>query len=836
MPARKTPPPDKLSAYRAKRSADRTPEPFGAGKSPGGQLFVVQQHAARRVHYDFRMEMNGVLVSWAVPKGPSPNPADKRLAVHTEDHPVEYGHFEGVIPEGNYGAGAVIVWDQGKWIPLEDPEEGMKKGKLLFELRGYKLRGKWTLVKTKQDWLFIKERDGQATEHGTESFPADSVFSGRTVEQLRDGTDLARPIVQQLTEIGAPKAPVRPSSAKVMLAETGKGPFSKPGWLFELKYDGYRLIAGKEDGEAVLLSRAGNDLTATFPDVAKAVQRLPFEDLVVDGEVVVHDDRGLPSFQRLQKRGRLSRGIEIQRAAAELPATLYLFDLLGFSGHDLRSLPLETRKSLLKSVLPSAGLLRYSEHIEEQGEAMFEQVQRMRLEGIVAKKADSPYRPGRSPDWRKIRADRTDDFVVVGFTDRKRSRTGFGALHLAQFVGDELVYTGRVGTGFTAGQLDEAREQLDGILRDEPACAGALPSGPGHHWVEPLLVCEVRFRELTEEGMLRHPAFLRWRDDKEPEECCLQEEHPEILDPPPVVDSPTDQPVVPFTNLDKVFWPEEQYTKGDLIEYYSAVADWLLPYLRDRPVVMTRYPDGIEGKSFFQKDAPKFAPEWIRRLRLWSEGSERELDYFVAEDPESLLYIINLGSIPLHIWSSRVDTLEQPDWCILDLDPKEAPFGDVITIARAVRKLCEEIELPCFVKTSGSSGLHVLIPLGRCCTYEQSRTLGQLLGRVIVTQLPDIATVARVPSQREGKVYIDYVQNGHGRLLVSPFCVRPLPGAPVSTPLKWSEVNARLDIGAHTIKTVPDRMKRMKVDPLAEVLDLEPDLNAALSLLGGRFE
>jgi len=836
MPARKNPPPDRLNAYRAKRSADRTPEPFAAGESFGGQLFVVQQHAARRIHYDFRIEMNGVLVSWAVPKGPSPNPSDKRLAVHTEDHPVEYGHFEGVIPEGNYGAGAVIVWDQGRWIPLEDPDEGMKKGKLLFELRGYKLRGKWTLVRTKQDWLFIKERDSYVSDQGTESFPADSVFSGRTVEQLRDGTDLAQPIVQRLTAIGAPKGEVRPSNCKVMLAEARRGPFSKPGWLFELKYDGYRLVAGKEGGEAVLRSRAGNDLTATFPDVARAIQRLPFDDFAVDGEVVVHDDRGLPSFQRLQKRGRLSRRIEIQRAAAELPATLYLFDVLGFSGHDLRSLPLETRKSLLKHMLPSTGLLRYSDHIEQEGQEMFEQVQQMRLEGIVAKKADSPYRPGRSPDWLKIRADRTDDFVVAGFTDRKGSSSGFGALHVAQFRGNELVYTGRVGTGFTAEELDDVRRQLDGILRDEPACTGAIPSGQGHHWVEPVLVCEIRFRELTEDGLLRHPAFLRWRDDKEPEECRLEEELPETQEPHPVIDSPANQRLVTFTNLDKVFWPEEQYTKADLIDYYSAVAEWLLPYLVDRPVVMTRYPDGIEGKSFFQKDAPRFAPDWIRRLRLWSEGSERELDYFVAEDSESLLYIINLGTIPLHIWSSRVGSLEQPDWCILDLDPKEAPFGHVVTIARAVRKLCDEIELPCFVKTSGSSGLHVLIPLGRRCTYEQSRTLGQLLGRVIVTQLPDIATIARLPSKREGKVYIDYVQNGHGRLLVSPFSVRPLPGAPVSTPLKWSEVNAKLSIGKHTIKTVPARLKRMKADPMADVLPLDPDLNTALSLLAERFK
>ncbi|UCD25067.1 MAG: DNA ligase, partial [Gemmatimonadota bacterium] len=381
MPARKKPPQDKLSAYRAKRSADRTPEPFTSGASPRGQMFVVQQHAARRTHYDFRLEMDGVLVSWAVPKGPSPNPVDKRLAVHTEDHPVEYGDFEGVIPAGNYGAGAVILWDQGIWIPLEDPTEGMEKGKLLFELRGYKLRGKWTLVKTKQDWLFIKERDAYVSAESTESYPADSVFSGLTVEQLRDGISNGEQVAAHLAASGAPRSSVTPSSAKVMLAESSRTSFSKPDWLFELKYDGYRLIAGRENGEAVLRSRAGNDLTATFPDITKAVNRLPYDDFVLDGEVVVHDDLGLPSFQRLQKRGRLSRRLEIQRAAAELPATLYAFDLLGFSGYDVRTLPLVTRKELLRAILPTVGTIRYSEHITEQGEAMFDQVQQMRLEG-----------------------------------------------------------------------------------------------------------------------------------------------------------------------------------------------------------------------------------------------------------------------------------------------------------------------------------------------------------------------------------------------------------------------------------------------------------------------
>ena len=800
---------------------------------------MIQKHAARRVHYDLRLEMNGVLVSWAVPKGPSPNPADKRLAVKVEEHPVEYADFEGTIPEGNYGAGAVIVWDRGIWIPMGDPDEGIAKGKLLFELRGYKLRGRWTLVKTKQgpnDWLFIKEKDASASEEGAESLPDDSIFSGLTVEELKSGADRTEEISRKLQSLRARKQRVKASEIKVMLAETREKPFSKPGWLFEIKYDGYRLVAARQNGEAVLLSRAGNDLTATFPEVEHAVSALPFEHVVMDGEVAVHDESGFPSFQRLQKRGLLNRLAEIKRAAVELPATLYVFDLLAFGEYDLRLLPLETRKSLLKEILPSAGPLRFSDHIEERGQEMFEEITKLRLEGTVAKKADSPYRGGRTSEWLKIRAERTDDFLVVGFTEPKGSRVGFGALHIGQFVDGELLYEGRVGTGFSADELEEIRGELEALRQDQPACAGPIPTGEGHCWVKPELVCEIRFKELTEEGLLRQPVFVRFRDDKRAEECVRQGTAQLIEEPVRVTDTSSEERKVPFTNLDKVFWPEEGYTKGDLIEYYRCVSKWLLPYLRDRPLVMTRFPDGIEGKSFFQKDAPGFAPEWIRTERLWSEGSEREIGYFIGEDEESLLYVANLASIPLHIWSSRVKTLELPDWCIIDLDPTEAPFKHVVTVARAIRSVCEDVELPSFVKTSGSKGLHILVPLGRQCTYEQSRSLGQLLAHIIELEMPDIATTARSLTKREGKVYLDYVQNGHGRLLVAPFSVRPLPGAPVSTPLKWSEVTARLDIQRYTIRTVPKRFQKMKEDPLAQVIELKPDLGRALELLLGRFQ
>ncbi|MCH7876205.1 MAG: DNA ligase D [Gemmatimonadetes bacterium] len=826
---------DLLSPYRAKRSAGVTPEPTGAVAPSEGHLFVMHKHAATRLHWDLRLQMEGVLRSWAVPKGPSANPKDKRLAVHVEDHPLEYGDFEGIIPEGNYGAGAVIMWDRGEWVALEDPVEGMKRGKLLFELRGYKLRGRWTLVKIKKaerEWLLIKETDMQVNEDG-DAFPQGSVVSGLTVEELKAGSRKAEGIRERLEELGATPHPVRAEEVEFMLAEARATPFSRGGWIYELKYDGYRILAVSERGSARLLTRNGHDISASFPEVARVVRALPYGRLVLDGEVVVHDRSGLPSFQRLQKRARLRRTIDIKRATIDLPATLYVFDLLGLGDHDLRDLPLLERKAILREILPAAGALKYSDHVEEQGEAFYDQLRDMHLEGMVAKRADAPYRGGRSSNWVKVRADLTDDFVVVGYSAPKGTRGGFGALHLAALEDDELVYVGRVGSGFDTDELDDVRRRLDTIVRDEPPCTGA-PAGSGHTWVMPEWVCEVRYKEFTEDGLLRQPVFERFRDDKPPQDCLKPAGRGRDLSPPAV--SPARQELeLLLTNLDKVFWPEEGYTKGDLIAYYRAVARWMLPFLRDRPLVMTRFPDGIEGKSFFQKDAPGFAPEWIRRETMWSDDTERETSYFVADDEESLLYVANLGTIPIHVWASRVGTLEHPDWAVIDLDPKDAPFSQVVEVARAARALCEEIELPCYVKTSGSTGLHLLVPLGRQCTHDQARQIGELLARAITVELPEIATIRRLPSQREGKVYLDFLQNGRGKLLVAPYCVRPLPGAPVSMPLRWSEVNNKLDIKKFTIKTAPTRLKRWKGDPLAVMLEEEPDLLHALGKLQERL-
>jgi bifunctional non-homologous end joining protein LigD len=844
MSNRKQAPRGRLEAYRAKRSTQRTPEPFGGPGNVRPRLFVVQKHHATRLHYDFRLEWNGTLMSWAVPKGPSMNPDDKRFAAQVEDHPVEYADFEGVIPKGNYGAGPVIVWDKGLWVPLDDPDALEETGKLHLMLHGYKLRGEWILIRLKskdkdtgKDWLLRKKPDAWATRQAL--YGEESVHSGLSLDEVRNGQTRAATLRKALKKHKAPQRPLDVMTLPIPLAETAEAPFSDADWIFELKYDGYRILAHRSaDAQPRLRSRNAHDLTATFPEVARALRSFPYADLIVDGEIVVLDEQGKPDFGLLQQRAKLTRVHDIERAAIEHPATYFVFDLLGFEDFDVRPLPLGERKKLLEPLLPKLGPIRFADHVAERGEDMFAHVQKMGLEGIMAKKLSAPYGSGRVRVWLKVVADHTDDFVVCGFTTPKGARSGFGALHVGIHQNGRLVYAGRVGTGFNESQLTEWRALLDDLQVDTPACEGAPEASREHHWVRPEWVVEVRYKEITRDGMLRAPVFLRRRDDKDPGDCVrddvvLDEQPPAAGQDP---ERPPQRDRVQFTNTDKIFFPEDGITKGDLIAYYETVAPWILPYLVHRPLVLTRFPDGIHGKSFYQKNAPDFVPDWIRREAVWSESSQREIEYFVCDDVDTLMYIANMGAIPLHIWSSRVEHLQNPDFCIIDLDPKEAPFRDVLTLARATHSLCEEIGLPNYVKTTGSTGLHVLIPLGRQCTFEQSRMLGHLIARVLEAEHRDIATTARHMASRKGRVYLDYLQNRHGQLIVAPYCVRPLPTAPVSAPLEWREVNARLKPQKWTIRNLPRRLARKSHDPMLPLLQDKPDLVAALSRLSERLQ
>jgi bifunctional non-homologous end joining protein LigD len=832
--------PDRLERYREKRDPERTPEPFGR---PGGdpllapRLFVVQKHAARRLHWDFRLELGGTLRSWAVPKGPSFDPADKRMAVEVEDHPIEYADFEGLIPAGNYGAGAVIVWDRGTWRPRGDPFAGLEDGKLVFELFGYKLRGEWTLVRTrraqggKQEWLLMKHRDALAGPGRTLSEA--SVLSGRLLEEVAEGTDRARAALEEARRLGARSRDLGAADLRPMLAEPRDAPFSGEGWLFELKYDGYRLLARRAGTKVTLAYRGGEDATALYPEIATAIGMLP-ADAVLDGEVVVLGPDGRPSFQALQKRARLGRREDVTRAAVETPATLFAFDLLALGGLDLRPLPLEERKRLLASVVPRLGPVRFADHVVARGDDLWREVEARGLEGIVAKRVDAPYRSGvRSPAWQKVRSARTGDFAVVGFTRPRDGRAPFGALLLAVADGGGYRFAGSVGSGLADRQLADLHARLAPRARRTPPCAGPVPKGRENVWVEPELVVEVRFAEWTEEGLLRQPVFLRVRDDRRPEETA-RETLPHDAPPPVPVPAPATR-AVEVTNADKVWFPGDGITKGEVVRYYREIAPFMLPFLKDRPLVLTRFPDGIEGKSFFQKDAPEWRPEWLRTVRIrGEEEGGRDLDHFLVDDADGLAWLANLGTIPLHVWASRAGSLERPDWCVVDLDPKDAPFAHVVRIARALRDLCRDIGLPSFPKTTGQKGLHVLVPLGGQLTHAQARTLGELLARTLEAALPEIATTARAIPARGGRVYLDYMQNGRGKTIAAPYAVRPRPGAPVSTPLRWSEVNGRLDPARFTIRTVPSRARRLGEDPLLPVLSERPDLLAALERLRGR--
>ena len=858
--AKKPPEPAPLAAYRRKRDPERTLEPFGApAKPPAAEgappRFVVQEHWARNLHYDLRLEMDGVLKSWAVPKGPSIRAEEKRLAVHVEDHPLEYANFEGIIPAGNYGAGSVIVWDRGTYgtFKPEDLREQYRRGLMELELDGHKLAGKWTLVRlrSEKEWLLLKKADGAAADVDVLARSPRSVICGLTVQEMKDAAGWLGALRAHAETLGAPRGRLRAEALKPMLATSAEEPFTRAGWIFEIKYDGVRVLAERE-GEAVrMFGRSGEDITGRYPEVAESLRGLVPGQFVLDGEIVAYDDSGRPSFGRLQKRMLLSKPRDVAAARARVPVRAVFFDCLALEGHDLRSLPLLERKDCLARALPPAGVISAGDHVERQGTAFFAAVSEMRLEGMIAKRADSKYVAGkRSNDWIKIKAQRRQEFVIGGWTDAKDARR-FGALHVGVYEDGSLRHVTRVGTGFDGASQDAVWREMEPFARDASPFGDTAPKGRENHWVEPKLVCEVRFTEWTADGGLRHPVFLGLRTDRLPEEVVREDRRTadEAIEIPATpapaagnvatggaVRTPDPEPrEVRVTNPKKVFWPDQGYTKGDLVAYYETVAPLMLPYLRDRPVVLTRYPDGITGKSFFQKDAPVFVPDWVRTETVYSKDTDRDIRFFVIDDVETLRYVANLGTIPIHMWSSRSGSLERPDWLVLDLDPKGAPFAHVITVAKALRKVLDELELPSYPKTSGQAGLHILVPLGRRYTHEECRTFARLLGMLGLEATSDIATMARPLHARGGKVYIDSGQNGHGITIVAPYSLRPVAGASASCPLLWKEVNEKLDPATFNLKTLPERFAKME-DPLRGVLGKGVDMAKAIGRIEKRLQ
>jgi bifunctional non-homologous end joining protein LigD len=852
---------ESLRRYRRKRDPDRTPEPFGgageAGHPAQATRFVIQLHRARRLHYDFRFAHAGVLKSWAVPKGFPPVPEERRLAVEVEDHPLEYGDFEGLIPAGNYGAGAVIVWDRGLLEARTGIEAALVAGKLEVVLTGYKLRGTFVLVRrhaADRNWLLLRKADRRGLSDVRERDER-SIFSGRTVEEVAAGTSPLERVRSILAGPGAPVRTIPASERRPMLAVKAAHPPAGPGWVFEIKYDGIRALAGRDADEVRLHGRSGRSLSVLFPELRGPLSALAARQFLIDGEIIAPDASGRPSLAGLQARLHARGAREIQRLAATRPVELVAFDLLALEGRDCRSLPLLDRKRLLEHLVPSRGPVSYCEHLRQSGAAVYEAAVASGLEGIVAKRVDAPYIVGRAASWQKIVVERRDDFVIGGYTEGRGGRGTLGALLIGQYTrdpaGDRLVYAGRVGSGLSEAML----RHLSGVFAGLASDASPFASPPrlrGVHHLRPALVCEVRFAEWTPAGQLRHPRFVGLRADKAPT-ACRREAIPEAgaRDEPPrrrarprphdpeaaAVPgrgrSTRDDASPALSNLKKVFWPDAGYTKGDLVAYYRHIAPRLLPYLRDRPLVLTRYPDGITGQHFYQQDAPTWVPDWVRRARLYVKEGGREIDYFICNDVETLVYIANLGTIPLHVWSSRVTSPDRPDWLILDLDPGEAPFSSVITVARGLRTLLRALGLRVYVKTSGSTGLHLLVPLAARYRHVEVRQFAELVARVAAERHADVATVERRPARRRGKLYIDYGQNGYGRTIVAPYAVRALPGAPVSAPLRWAEVGAGLSIPALNIRTLPRQLRG--AHPFRAVLGPGCDLEAAVARLEGRL-
>ncbi|MCG8557316.1 MAG: DNA ligase D [Proteobacteria bacterium] len=849
----------KLSGYRDKRDPGKTTEPFSPepmvsyGASRAG-AFVVHLHAASRLHYDLRIEVGGSLMSFAIPRGPSLDPEDKRLAVNTENHPLEYLDFEDIIPAGNYGAGAMILWDRGLVRYLEGTaEEGIARGKIDFELRGTKLRGRFALVKTSgrgstdrgrdqqhNHWLLLKKRDGFARSDAplTETEPR-SVLSGLLVDELARVDEIAATISGEVAASGAQRAELDAAALTPMLcASEGVGLHNK-GFVYELKLDGVRILAARDGTDTSLRYRTRRTATASYPEISRAVASLPVKRFVLDGEIVAFDESGRPSFQRLGQRIHASRPHDVRRAARQVPVAYVVFDLLALDGYDLRKLPLLERKRHLRRLVPGRGLIRVLDHLQADGRPLFEFCRQQRLEGVVAKRSDSPYVSTRSGDWVKLKCQRDDEFIIVGFTHGQGARSRLGALEVASYRGDRLVVRGRVGSGLDDRSIDTLLARLAELQQpDSPASASMRRPGEVLTYVRPEVAVSVAYGGWTDEGRLRHAVFRGLRPDTDPARCRAAPPEELLLEAAKVAGGgPADRPRSArqdfLSNQDKVFWPEEQYTKGDLCNYYAEIGDTLLPHLRDRPVILVRYPDGIAGKHFYQWNVPAGTPSWIQTLPLrWEEAHGRKVTSFLINDADTLVYVANLGCIPLHVLASRVDTLDDCDFLTIDFDIGDAPFRHAVELARALKGLLAELSLEGYPKTSGQSGLHVLVPLGPGVPFGTAKMLAELIGRILQARRSDIASFERMRNRRApGTVYVDTGQTGRSRSIVAPYSVRAVPGARVSTPLTWDEVSFALDPATLTISSVPERLRRYG-DPLQQLLHACPDVTSVLACLG----
>jgi bifunctional non-homologous end joining protein LigD len=848
-----------LEEYQRKRDFGKTPEPSGkvsARKKAAAPLaFVIQEHKARRLHFDFRLELDGVLKSWAVPKGPSLDPGEKRLAVEVEDHPLDYGGFEGVIPEGQYGGGTVLLWDCGTWVPADpDPAAAHAKGMLKFELRGEKLHGNWALVRMggkaarerRPNWLLVKERDDAAVPQSGDAVVVDnplSVETGRSLEAIASDRDRvwdsqkgeaipARPVVRIP---GARKGPM-PADLKPQLATLAAAAPAGPEWLHEIKYDGYRLFARIERGKVRLITRNGLDWTGKFPELARAFGQLPVDTALIDGELVHLASDGTTSFSGLQdaiasgKTGVLN---------------FFAFDLVYCDGWDLTGASLEDRKAALGEIIPphAEGMLRYSDHQTGQGPAVLRQASSLGLEGIVSKRREVSYRPGRGPGWLKIKCRNREEIVVIGFTDPEGRREGFGALLAGYYdPSGTLRYAGRVGTGFSAARLADLRQRLDSlVIKDPPVLLPKDAPRKGVHWVRPEFVAEVEFAGWTADAILRHASFQGLREDKSPKEVVYDPSSPNggaVTKPAPLVlaDAAVSKPArdgsvmfegVRLTHPDRILYPAEGLTKLDVARYYSAVGDWAVPHLAGRPLTLVRCPGGQGKPCFYQKHLGKGAPDAIGHVDIAEEGKTEA--YPVIEDLAGLIGLVQMDVLELHPSGGTAEKFETPDRITFDLDPDEGlPWPRVTEAAIAIREALLAIGLESFAKTTGGKGLHVVVPLQPKLGWDEVKAFTKWVADSFVAQSPERFTANQAKRARQGRIYIDYLRNSRGATAVGAYSPRARSGAPVSTPLFWDEVEKGVRPEGFTVATVPQRLAALDTDPWAEIGKLRQSISAAV--------
>ena len=795
--------PKPLSEYNRKRDFDITAEPSGTasgGKRKASALtFVIQKHHARHLHYDFRLELDGVLKSWAVPKGPSLDPSQKRLAVHVEDHPLSYGSFEGSIPAGQYGAGDVIVWDRGVWQPQGDPHKAYAAGKLKFRLIGEKLTGDWALVRTrlkgsgdKEQWLLIKEQDEQARPGAdydiVEALP-DSVLSNASV---------AAPPPRNTVSAALP---TRLSPQLATLVDRPP----QGDWHYEIKLDGYRMLARIAEGEVRLFTRNGHDWTDRLPRQAKALQALKLKDSWLDGEVVSLNGEGLPDFQALQNAFEIGRSLDL---------VYYLFDAPFLDGRDLREEPLEVRRSALEIALGTSKskLLRFSQAFTVDPRHILESACDLNLEGVIGKRQGSPYVSSRSADWVKLKCHLRQEFVIVGYTRPQGSRSGFGALLLAVNDDTGLVYSGRVGTGFDQATLDSLYRQLTALERKTSPLAKPLTSAQarGVHWVKPALVAEVRFAEWTLESLVRQAAFIAMRTDK-PIAQIIHEQPRAAKTLKPSKDMPAD---VHITHGERIIDPHSGTQKQQLAQFYSDISGWILPFLQRRPVALLRAPEGIEGEQFFQKHAERLAIPFIKQLNpALDPGHARLME---IDSAAALVGAVQMGSIELHTWGATWDKLETPDQFVLDLDPDPAlPWKTMVEAAQLTLAVLDELGLRAFVKTSGGKGVHLVVPLARRDGWDTVKAFAKAIAHFMTGQLPERFTATSGPKNRVGKIFVDYLRNARGASTVAPYSVRARPGLPVSVPISRDELKTLQGAQQWTVANLHQRLQSLKADPWA---------------------